>query len=159
MVNVCVRKKASRNEICVGNWHWDNFVEIDTEIISHLTLRFPHLNLFHLCFTFVTVFTLLLSERKVGEAWTPCSKSILFLKSIELERNRASFQNCFILYVPWMMLHSIYQTNLHELKRKHSRHTISYTYRHFLSTNRRAEIFRKFCLYCVHFSVHVRLVW
>jgi len=73
-------------------------VEIDTETISHVTLRFPHLNLFHLCSTFVTVFTLLLSERKAGEAWTPCSKSIPFQKTTELERKGASIQNCFILY-------------------------------------------------------------
>jgi len=134
-------------------------VEIDTETISHLTLRFPELNFFHLCSTFFTVFTLLSSERKAGEAWTPCSKPILFQKSIELERKGTSIQNCFILYVPWMMLNSIYQTNLLELKCKHKRHTISYTYRHFMSTIRSAEICSRICVYRVHFSVHVRLVW
>jgi hypothetical protein len=110
-------------------------VEIDTETISLLTLRFPHFNLFHLCTTFVTVFTILLSERNASEAWKPCNKSILFQKSIELERKAASSHNCFILYVrtyrEWCWIQFI-KPILHKLKCKHNRYTISYTHRQFL---------------------------
>jgi len=134
-------------------------VGIDTETISHLTLRFTHLNSFHLCSTFVTVFKLLLSERKVGEAWTPCGKSIPFQKSIELERKGLQFKIfSYCTNREWCWIQCI-KPVLHELKCKHNRHTISYTYRHYLSTIRGAEICRRFFVYCVNFSVHVRLVW
>jgi hypothetical protein len=133
-------------------------VEIDTETISLLTLRFPHLNLFHLCTTFVTVFTFLLSERKADEAWKPCNKSILFQKSIELKEKRLPVITVsYCTYREWCWIQFI-KPILHELKCKHNRYTILYTYRHFYSAIISVETCRGFCVCCVHILVHIRLV-